>query len=216
MKSISLIDPKGRKTILYSVDMNKKFISDIRLERLEEDFEDEGDKIQRKFYVKSDVSKQIILISIMKSQVFVNVATLVGDLFKLASVSTKVTFIETKKTETIEIYYTPTSERKIFVIDLDSGDEVEPEFNITSTGLMKGIINLDIGKKYLALELRDLRARTMIIGACQLLLEDDVLKLNMSKEEVKRINIDKYVELIESGKCVEQKLKDAKVEKERE
>lgn len=211
MKVITVMDPEERNTILYSVDIDKvdkNSVSNLKLERLKEESQILGDKTRKSFYISNDRDKQIILLSIMKNQVFVNVAILTNGILKLASVSKKVSFIEVEEKETIEIYYTPTFERKIFVIDLTTGNEVEPEFNITSTGIMKGIVNLKIGKKYLVLELRDLGVRTMMIGASQLLLDEDVLKLNISKEEVKVINIDNYIKLINSGKCIEQKLKD--------
>lgn len=215
MKVINIIDPKGRNTILYGINIKDgKSLSNIRLEKLQVDLKEEDDKTRKTFYVQSDKVNQIIMLSIMDSQVFVNVARLDKDILKLASVSTKVSFIKTNETKYIEIYYNPTSERKIFIIDLETGDEIVPELNLTSAGIMKGIINLKLDKKYLVLELRDDSTRTMTVGLCNLFLKEDILKLSISKEEIKRINIDKYMELIDSGKCIEQKLMDVRPEKE--
>lgn len=216
MKIINLIDPKGRTSLMYSIKSEEKNnIQTTKLERLEEKSQDLGDKIRRSFYLNTKNDKEIVVISLMKEQVFVNIAAVSQDLFKLASVSTKINFVDTKASEIIEIYYTPTTERKIFVIDIDTGDEIEPEFNLTSSGEMRGIINLEVGKKYLTIELRDAAYRSILAGACQLILEDGVLKLNISKDEAKRVRIDKYMELIKSGKSIEQKLMDTSIEKER-
>ncbi len=215
MKTIDLIDPNGRISIMYSIKEDKSMkINTYRIEKLHSQNEVLGERTKRKFLI-SDEDKEIIVLSIMKEQVFVNIATIVDDIFKLASVSTKISFIETEKQETLELYYTPTAQRKIFIIDLETGDEVEPEISLTSEGLMKGIINLEIGKKYLTIELRNDTERLIAVGMSQLLLEDDLLKLNIKKEEVKRINLEKYIELINSGKAIEKKLEIPVVEKER-
>ena len=215
MKTIDLIDPNGRISIMYSIKEDKSMkINTYRIEKLHSQNEVLGERTKRKFLI-SDEDKEIIVLSIMKEQVFVNIATIVDDIFKLASVSTKISFIETEKQETLELYYTPTAQRKIFIIDLETGDEVEPEISLTSEGLMKGIINLEIGKKYLTIELRNDTERLIAVGMSQLLLEDDLLKLNIKKEEVKRINLEKYIELISSGKAIEKKLDIPVAEKER-
>lgn len=215
MKTIDLIDPNGRISIMYSIKEDKSMkINTYRIEKLHSQNEVLGERTKRKFLI-SDEDKEIIVLSIMKEQVFVNIATIVDDIFKLASVSTKISFIETEKQETLELYYTPTAQRKIFIIDLETGDEVEPEISLTSEGLMKGIINLEIGKKYLTIELRNDTERLIAVGMSQLLLEDDLLKLNIKKEEVKRINLEKYIELINSGKAIEKKLDIPVAEKER-
>lgn len=215
MKVINLVDPKGRISIMYSIEnMTKGGTTNAKLERLETKSQNLGDKIRRSFYLDTNSDKEILVLSIMKEQVFVNVAAVSKGILKLASVSTKIGFIETEKSETIEIYYTPTVERKIFIIDIETGDEVEPDFDVTSTGEMKGIIDLEIGKKYITIELRDKAFRSILVGASQLLIDNDVLKLHISKEEAKRVIVDKYIELINSGKCIEQKLRDASLEKE--
>lgn len=215
MKIINLVDPKGRISLMYSIENELKGgLINTKLERLESKSQNLGDKIRRSFYLDASSDKEIIVISIMKEQVFVNIATVSKGILKLASVSTKIGFIETKKSETIEVYYTPTAERKIFIIDIETGNEVEPDFDVTITGEMKGIVNLEVGKKYITIELRDKAFRSILVGASQLLLEDDVLKLHISKEEAKRVRVDKYIELINSGKCIEQKLRDTSLEKE--
>lgn len=215
MKSINLSDPKGRVSIIYSIKSNDISAQGVKLERLHSESEDLGDKVKRKFFVSSNEVKEILVLSLMKEKVFVNIATVSKDTLKLASVSTKISFIETETSETVELYYTPTSQRKIFVIDLETGDEIEPELNILSTGETKGIIYLEVGKKYLAIEFRDSPYRTILAGACQVLLEDESLKLSISKDEAKMISLDKYIELIGSGKSIEQKLSDVTPEKER-
>lgn len=215
MKVINLVDPKGRISLMYSIDKPiKEGTTNTKLERLESKSQNLGDKIRRSFYLDANNDKDIIVLSIMKEQVFVNVATYSKGILKLASVSTKINFIETKKSETVEVYYTPTVERKIFIIDIETGNEVEPDFDVNSIGEMKGIVNLEAGKKYVTIELRDKAFRSILIGAAQLLIENNILKLYISKEEAKRIRVDKYIELINSGKCIEQKLKDASLEKE--
>lgn len=218
MKVINLIDPKGRISLMYNLKSEKNGeIHSTKLEKLEVKSQDLGDKTRRSFYldIAEKKEEEILVLSIMREQIFVNLAIVSENIFKLSSVSTKVDFIETKTKGFIEVYYTPTAERKIFVIDIETGDEVEPEFNITATGETKGIINLEIGKKYITIELRDVAYKTILLGACQLFIEDDILKLGIKKEEAKMIRLDKYVELIKSGKCIEQKLIDASPEKER-
>ena len=214
MKIINLIDPKGRKSFMYTIE-DKSDSLKSELQRLMVKSQDLGDKTRRSFTIDTSKDKEILVLSLMEEQVFVNMATVVKGVLKLASVSTKIDFIKTESVGTVELYYTPTSKRKIFVIDIETGDEIEPEFNITETGETKGIINLELGKKYITLELRDDAYKSILIGACQLLLEEDMLKLNISKEEAKRIRVDKYLELINSGKSIEQKLSDASIEKER-
>lgn len=208
MKGINLIDPIGRTTIMYG-------IRDSNLDRLESSSKKVGNKTRKTFYVSPDMHNEIILLSIMKEQVFVNIAVVEQGVLKLAAVSTKVKFIETKEDKIIELYYNPTSERKIFVIDLETGDEVEPELNFTSSGEVKGVINLKTSKKYITIELREDKLRSIIVAACQLILDGNILKLNINKDEAKIISMEKYLELINSGKSIEQKLLDSSVEKER-
>ena len=208
MKVVNLVDPKGRTSIMYGIENSK-------LERIESESKEMSDKIRRSFYISPNIHKEILVLSIMEDQVFANIAIIEKDVLKLASVSTKIEFIKTEKDKTVELYYNPTSERKIFVIDLESGNEIEPELNFTSTGEMKGIINLETGKKYITIEIRPDQHRSIIVAACNLNLEDNVLKLNINKEEAKRISLVKYLELIHSGKNIEQRLLDTTIEKER-
>ncbi len=216
MKIINLIDPKGRTSLMYSIeDVQNDKGQRTKLERLEVKSQDLGDKTRRSFYLDLKSDKEIIVLSLMKEQAFINIATVSNGILKLASVSTKINYIETKSSGTIEVFYTPTSQRKIFVIDVETGDEIEPDFDIMASGVMRGIISLEIGKKYLTIELRDGAFRSILVGACQLIVEDNFLKLNISKDEAKRVRVDKYIELINSGKCIEQKLIDASIEKER-
>lgn len=215
MKTIELIDPKGRKTLMYSIETdNVSGINNTRLERVRVQEARLGDKTRRRFHISDKEEKDIIVLSLMEKQVFVNIAIVSNGVFRLASVSTKLEYIETKADKVIELYYTPTCARKIFVIDLETGNEVEPEINMTASGEMKGLINLSIGKKYLTIELRNKPQKTMLIGACQILFDNEVLSLNINKEEAKKINIDKYKEIINSGKSVEKRLVDQSMEKE--
>lgn len=215
MKTIELTDPKGRKTLMYSIESdNISGINNTRLERVRVKEARLGDKTRRRFHISDKEEKDIIVLSLIDKQVFVNIAIVSNGVFRLASVSTKLEYIETKADKVIELYYTPTCARKIFVIDLETGNEVEPEINMTASGEMKGLINLSIGKKYLTIELRNKPQKTMLIGACQILLDNEVLSLNINKEEAKKINIDKYKEIINSGKSVEKRLVDQSMEKE--
>ena len=94
--------------------------------------------------------------------------------------------------------YEPTEKRKIFVIDLETGKEVDSEI-INNGEKNIRMCRINVGKKYFAFEYRIQDIRTIACGLCKFEMLDGKFNISVDEMETNRINYDLLKENISKG-----------------
>ena len=162
MKKFKITDMDGVSTCIYVIkgleekDGNEyPFLSKIDVKE-----EKKGGYTIKSFELADD-EKEIILLSILKDKVVINAGEVNGEVLNICTKPRGIRYKEIdfddfdnmSQVEEKVFVYEPTEKRKIFVIDLDTGKEVDSE--IISNGNKKvRICKINVGKKYFAFEYR--------------------------------------------------------------
>lgn len=209
MREINLIEHEGRITLMYTIENSKRqdVIEDKYLKKLNCKKTNTSRGLKKTFYIEDDEKeKNVVILTFLKDSVLINLAIVEDDTFKMATVSSKIKYIQTKKEGKTEFYYTPTRQRKIFIIDVETGNEILPQLMLEETGEVRGKVMLEKNKKYLALELRRDGFKKIQAGFVRFNEQDEKYVLDIDEKEAKVVDISKLIEMIRQGQSIETKL----------
>lgn len=167
--------------------------------------------VNKAFILPEDAAKDILVLSFMPEKVFINFAVVRNGTFKMGTVSTKIEYLKPTKTAISEFTYTPTRQRKIYIIDTETAEEIKSQLLMSDDGTIKGRVLLEQNKKYLAIELRKDGYKKIGAAFVRFLEDDNKYVLNIDKKEARLILLDRYKEIIDEGKCVEVPLKEIRM-----
>ena len=94
--------------------------------------------------------------------------------------------------------YEPTETRKIFIIDLETGKEVDSAMVWDGKKKVR-ICTINVGRKYFAFEYRVQEKRTIACGMCKFEMADGKFNIVVDEKETNRINYDLLKENINKG-----------------
>lgn len=214
MKSINILDPDGRNTIMYSIEESRRqdvLSGEKYLSKLDFKSSVSENGVNKAFILPEDAAKDILVLSFMPEKVFINFAVVRNGTFKMGTVSTKIEYLKPTKTAISEFTYTPTRQRKIYIIDTETAEEIKSQLLMSDDGTIKGRVLLEQNKKYLAIELRKDGYKKIGAAFVRFLEDDNKYVLNIDKKEARLILLDRYKEIIDEGKCVEVPLKETKI-----
>lgn len=209
MREINLIEHEGRITLMYTIENSKRqdVIEDKYLKKLNCKKTNTSRGLKKTFYIEDDEKeKNVVILTFLKDSVLINLAIVEDDTFKMATVSSKIKYIQTKKEGKTEFYYTPTRQRKIFIIDVETGNEILPQLMLEETGEVRGKVMLEKNKKYLALELRRDGFKKIQAGFVRFNEQDEKYVLDIDEKEARVVDISKLIEMIRQGQSIETKL----------
>ena len=207
MKKFKITDMDGVSTCIYVIKgLEEKEGNEYPfLNKIDVKEEKKGEYTIKSFEL-DDNEKEIILLSILKDKVVINAGEVTNDSLNICTKPRGIRYKEIdfddfdnmSQVEEKVFVYEPTEKRKIFVIDLDTGKEVDSE--IISNGNKKvRICKINVGKKYFAFEYRIQDKRTIACGMCKFEMADGKFNIVVDEKETNRINYDLLKENINKG-----------------
>lgn len=207
MKKFKITDMDGVSTCIYVIkgleekDGNEyPFLSKIDVKE-----EKKGGYTIKSFELADD-EKEIILLSILKDKVVINAGEVNGEVLNICTKPRGIRYKEIdfddfdnmSQVEEKVFVYEPTEKRKIFVIDLETGKEVDSEI-IKNGEKNVRICRINVGKKYFAFEYRIQDKRTIACGMCKFEMLNGKFNIVVDEKETNRINYDLLKENISKG-----------------
>lgn len=196
--SFKITESSGVKNIIYQIDKEKKENeNDIiyKITRVKSKTITNEDYIIKKFMM-DDVNKELLLLSVWKDKYIIN-GGYVNDKELVVSSKpkgAKYTNIETN-TDIEYFSYTPSEDRKIIIINLDTAEELK-EKKIIDDGKEYIVCELKPNKKYLAIEFRFGSYRTVAVGICKFEKKNEKYYADIDPTEARRIDYDLFIDSI--------------------
>lgn len=197
----SITEIKSMVTIIYQINEvksdeltnNSKYI----LEKLNSTVVEINGVNKRTFEINN--TNNLIVISMWDNKYSVNGGKINGNNLEFSTSPMGVIYgkIETSSEEEY-FTYSPSEERKVFLIDLESQKEVEST-KITENRNEYFICKLEPGKKYLAIEYRHGSSRTVATGICRFEKVNGEYKAVMQSNEIRRVDYDQILDNIDKG-----------------
>lgn len=186
--------------ILTSFNRKKEYAKVYNLEQLSCEQEKNGELgyILRTYNFNDMDNSEILIVTLQDDRVYISIAKVEDDKIYIANDKIIIFFknIEIVKSKE-EFIYTPSVDRKIFIIDIENGEVIDPKFHIIG-GKKEGKCILFPNKKYLAIEIRGKQNRTIATGICEFRENNNKYKTIINDNEAKRLNLDKILKEIKN------------------
>lgn len=205
--SFKITELKDTKTLVYQLVKEQTrskadVLDDIKLVKLDKESEkikvNESESNISTYYINSD-NAEIILITMWDNKYIVNGGMFDGKELKISTKPKGIVYNKFENNKEPEYFsYIPSENRKVFLIDLDKGQELELE-KVVKDGIEYKLCSLKPNHKYLAIEYRGGEYKTIATGVCNFEKGEDKYVAIINPEEARRIEYVSFELEIEKG-----------------
>lgn len=201
MQKVSITEINGSNTFMYSViNSDSENIENVKIKKIETETKNiDKDKKIRIFNLSSQ-DNEIIVITVMEDKVVINGAKVKNGVFNISTKPRGIRYTkqEIGVKEEVEFIYEYSEERRIYIIDVDTGEEVNSGIHIRE-GRKYRTCKIIPEKKYLAFEYRTGGQKVVGAGICSFNEQMDKYEVKINELETNRVDFENILTEIENG-----------------